>query len=78
MGAPPQIELVHRQLGLRIESIRKTLGLTQSDLAERSGFKRASIANMEIGRQRFLLQTVERIAEALGTSPKHLMKGIWT
>lgn len=77
MSAPP-VELVHRQLGLRIESIRKTLGLTQDDLAKRSGYQRASIANMETGRQRFLLQTVEKIAEALGTSPKHLMKGIWT
>lgn len=72
------IELVHRQVGLRIESIRNTLGISQNDLAKRSGFSRASIANMETGRQRFLLDGIEEISKALGTTPKHLMKGIWT
>lgn len=73
------IELVHRQVGLRIESIRTALGLSQEELARRSNkFSRASIASMETGRQRFLLDGVEEIAKALGTTPKHLMKGIWT
>ncbi len=72
------IELVHRQVGLRMESIRTALGITQDDLAKRCKYSRASIANMETGRQRFLLDTIEEVAKALGTTPKNLLKGIWT
>lgn len=71
------IEACHSALGVRIRMIRETLGLSQADLAERVGYKRVSVTNIEIGRQRLLLDTVEAFARALGTTPKHLMKGIW-
>lgn len=71
------IEPCHRLLGARIEHIRTTLGMTQEELAKRVGLTRASIANIETGRQRFLLQVVEKFAQSLGTTPKHLMRGIW-
>ena len=74
----PPIEPCHRLLGTRIEHIRTTLGLTQQELAKRVGLTRASIANIETGRHRFLLHVVERFAQALSTTPKHLMRGIWT
>jgi transcriptional regulator with XRE-family HTH domain len=75
MGKP--IEACHVGVGARIRIIRETLGLSQEDLAKRVGMQRASVTNVEIGRQRLLLQTVEAFARALGTTPKHLMKGIW-
>ena len=74
----PPIEPCHRLLSARIEHIRTTLGMSQEELAKRVGLKRASIANIETGRQRFLLNVVERFAQALSTTPKHLMRGIWT
>ena len=73
----PPIEACHQALGTKIRMIRETLGLSQDDLAKRVGYKRVSITNIEIGRQRLLLNTVEQFARALGTTPKHLMKGIW-
>lgn len=76
MSAP--IEVVHRQVGLRVEAIRNALGINQAELAKRTGWTRSSIANIETGRQRLLLDGVERLAQALGTTPKHLLKGIWT
>lgn len=75
MASP--IEACHQALGARIRMIRETLGISQEELAGRVNMKRASIANIEIGRQRFLLDGVEDFARALGTSPKHLLKGIW-
>jgi len=75
-----QIEACHQALGSRIRLIRETLGLSQEELVKRlAGHKvtRASLANIETGRQRFLLDRVEDFARALGTTPKHLMKGIW-
>ena len=76
MSAPMQ--LCYRQFGLRIEQMRNTLGWTQADLAKKVGLQRASIANLETGRQRVLLHQVENFAVAFGSTPKHLMKGIWT
>lgn len=71
------IEACHIALGARVRMIRETLGISQDDLAKRVGLKRASVANIEVGRQRFLLDCVERFARALGTTPKHLLRGIW-
>ncbi len=76
MAAKP-VEACHVALGARVRLLRETLGLTQDDLAVRVGLTRASIANIEIGRQRFLLDGVEDFARSLGTTPKHLLKGIW-
>jgi transcriptional regulator with XRE-family HTH domain len=64
-------------VGMRIRRIREMLGITQDDLAKRVGLKRVSVTNTEMGRQRLLLDGVERYAEALGTTPKALLKGIW-
>ena len=71
------IEACHVSLGARIRIMREMLGLTQQELSKRVGLERASVANTEIGRQRLLLDGVERYAAALGTTPKQLMKGIW-
>lgn len=71
------IETVHAQVGLRMRAMRDALGLDQAELAQRLGLDRTSVANIETGRQRLQLHTVEKIAAAFGCTPKHLMKGIW-
>ena len=75
MASP--IEACHVALGARIRIIREALGVNQDELAKKIGMKRASVANIEAGRQRFLLDGVEDFAKALGTTPKNLLKGIW-
>lgn len=74
---PKPIEACHISVGIRIRMIRETLGLSQVDLAKRVGLQRVSVTNIEVGRQRLLLDGIERFATALGTTPKHLLKGIW-
>jgi transcriptional regulator with XRE-family HTH domain len=71
------VEACHAAVGVRIRAIREALGLTQDDIAKRVGLVRASVANIEIGRQRLLLDNVEDFARALGTTPKNLLKGVW-
>jgi len=73
------IEACHVAVGSRIRMVRETLGITQEELAARlpKGVTRTSLANIELGRQRLLLDRVEDFARALGTTPKHLMKGVW-
>ena len=74
---PKSIEAVHGAVGLSIRRIREALGLDQAEVARRVGLTRTSLANIEAGRQRVILDDVESFARALGTTPKHLMKGIW-
>lgn len=71
------VEPVYQALGARIRMIRDTLGVDQATIAKRTGISRPALANMEVGRQRIYLHHVEKIAEALGTHPKGLFKGIW-
>lgn len=71
------VEACHIAVGIKIRQIREALGMTQGDLAKRVGLQRVSVTNMEIGRQRISLDGVERYAAALGTTPKHILKGIW-
>jgi transcriptional regulator with XRE-family HTH domain len=71
------IEPVYRQFGAKVEALRTALGLSQEELAKRVGLQRTSIANLEAGRQRILLHDVQKFAEAFGTTPKHLLRGIW-
>lgn len=71
------IEPVYILFGARTVQIRDILDITQEELRLKVGLSRGSIANIETGRQRILLADVERFAKALGTTPRHLMRGIW-
>lgn len=57
----------HRQrIGQRIREIRGALGMTQQELAERTGIQRCHIARIEAGRYSVGLDTLAKIARALG------------
>jgi transcriptional regulator with XRE-family HTH domain len=78
MHMPAQIEPIYRALATRIEMLRTTLGVTQEELANRLGWARPRLADIETCRQRIMLHDVEKIATALSTTAKHLLRGIWT
>lgn len=72
------MEPTSRMLGAKVCKIRMVLGLSQGEFAKKVGLTRVSITNIELGTQGNLtLEKVERFANALGTTPKNLMKGIW-
>lgn len=75
IGLP--IQPIYQALGARIRMIRDAIGVDQATLAKRVQLSRPAIANIEVGRQRVLLDQVQKIAEGLGTTPKHLLRGIW-
>jgi transcriptional regulator with XRE-family HTH domain len=77
MAKKAEIEACHVAFGAKVRQIREFLGITQDDLAKRVGLARASIANIETGRQRASLEDVEIFAAALGTTPKAFTKFIW-
>lgn len=58
---------IYRLIGSRIAARRKDLRLKQVEVAEQIGLTRASLANIEKGRQKIMLHQVYKIAEALRT-----------
>lgn len=58
-------ESIYKRFGRAVASRRIALKLTQSKLGELVGLSRASIANIESGRQNVLLHQVYNLADAL-------------
>ena len=56
------------KIGERIREIRKHVGLTQKDLAEKLGVTQAMIGHYERGERNPKHETIMRIADALGVS----------
>lgn len=56
---------IYRLLGRNIAAHRAARKLTQAQVAERLGLTRASLANIETGRQRAMLHHIYEIADAL-------------
>ena len=56
---------IYKAFGRAVATRRKELGFTQADLAGRVGMSRASVANIESGRQNVLLHHVYNRASAL-------------
>lgn len=54
------------KLGLRIRELRLAAGLTQAELARRTGIHRPNIARVEAGRHTPSLETIARLASAIG------------
>lgn len=58
-------ELQRQRIGQRIAEIRKEKGLTQQDLADRTGIQRNHISRIEQGRYSVGFDTLQLIAEAM-------------
>lgn len=56
---------LYRRLGQAVAERRAELGLTQSDVAEKLGLSRASVANLESGRQRIMVHQLFALVNAL-------------
>jgi transcriptional regulator with XRE-family HTH domain len=64
---------IDRRVGRRIRDRRRTLGLTQTDLALRVGCGACQISNYELGHDRVSAGMLVAIAEALGTTTTWLL-----
>jgi len=66
-------DAIYRHIGQIIRRKRKQLDQKQKDLAPKLGISRASLANIETGRQKVLVHQLYLIAAALGMSPNELL-----
>lgn len=67
------VDPLYAEFGRRVKAARLDAGLTQARLAEAIGLTRTSVANIEAGRQRTLLEAAYRIADAVGRTPHSLL-----
>ena len=63
-----------RTLGMIIRKMRVQKGLTQENLSGLAGIARSHLAALENGEKTAKLDTVWRIADALGISPSELIR----
>lgn len=75
---PKNVEPIYAAIGSRVRYVRETLGISQAELARAVGLTRTSLVNFEAGRQRCMLHSIEAMAIAMSTTPKNLLKGLWT
>lgn len=73
-GTNGTIPLDGPRLGARLRTLRKKAGLTQAELARRTGIHRPNIARVEAGRHTPSLDTLARIATAIGVPTTRVLE----
>jgi transcriptional regulator with XRE-family HTH domain len=61
-------------LGHNVQKLRKSLDMTQKELAERTGLNRSYIAGIERGMRNVRLSTIAVLAAAMNVDPEELLK----
>lgn len=61
-------------LGTNLRELRKSLGLTQEDVAQRSGVHATEVSRIEGGKRDPKVSTLERLARAVGVKPGQLLE----
>ena len=61
-----QKQATRDRIGIRIALLRKQMGLTQEELAQRAGLQRTHVGRIEAGKYAVTLETIQAIAEAFG------------
>jgi transcriptional regulator with XRE-family HTH domain len=64
---------MRKLVGANLARIRQEKGLTQEQLAERSGFSQQYLSGLERGRRNPTIVTVYEVAQALGVRPADLL-----
>jgi transcriptional regulator with XRE-family HTH domain len=59
---------------MKVRKLRQARGMTQGQLAEKTGVTREYIARLEAGRYDPSLSTIEKLAKALKVKPTELLK----
>jgi transcriptional regulator with XRE-family HTH domain len=59
--------------GSRLRELRRSLGLSQSELATMASTTQVTISLLELGRRSAQPRTVRKLADALGVEPRELV-----
>ncbi len=73
MQKPKQKSQLVKRFGKRVRAVREQQGFSQEGLGAKAGLHRTYISLIERGKQSATLDTMEKIAGALGVSVKKLV-----
>lgn len=65
---------VVRNVGRRVAEVRKSLGLTQQDLAGELQVSTQWVSRVELGQENLTLVSLTRLANGLGVGPSDLLQ----
>ena len=65
---------IQKKFGDKLRELRRQKGLSQEDLALKSGLHRTYISDIERGSRNLSLKNIEKIAKALGLATKSLLE----
>lgn len=68
-------EKERKRIGQRIADIRKEKGLTQLDIADKTGIQRCHVARIEAGRYSVGLDTLAMIGDAMDMNIDYVKRG---
>ena len=68
-------ERLLKEMGLRIHSTRKSLKMTQEDLAEKMNVSVQMISNLELGKKAIRPENMVKLCEALNVSADYILRG---
>lgn len=71
----PSLPEYLKQLGQRVQSLRKSHGWSQQQLAKASGLDRTYISAVEHGKQNITIGAISKLSEALQVPITHLLMG---
>lgn len=66
------MKTLKEKFGLRLQELRKSLGLTQESVAEKISMDTPNLSNIENGKRFMSPENIEKIAKALGVDVKDL------
>lgn len=75
VAAREELEAVRQHLAANLKARRERRGLTQQAVAERAGLGRSYLSGVERARHDVKLDTVARLAWALGVTVPDLLRG---
>jgi XRE family transcriptional regulator, regulator of sulfur utilization len=76
MSRPTQEDKHLSVFGKRVASLRRKRGLTQEELADKTGLAADSIGAIEQGRRWARLTTLHKLAKGLGVGTDELFRGL--
>lgn len=75
-GADEQFAVPLQTVGQNVRAVREAIGLTKSALAEAAGVDRATVGDLEAGRQNPSVIVLLKISRALGVPIHHLLAAV--
>ncbi len=67
---------IKKRFGRRLRELRQAKGLSQEELAFRSGLHRTYISSTERGQRNVSLMNIEKLAQALNADIANLFRGL--